>query len=115
MENIPSSTISPKAADPFPANPFSNTPIFTTSPIFAAKPFNPEKAREWIRGSVALLAIVAFTIVVVLYLHYAVSSGGSAAEASRWSQVKDAMQAIFPAVTSVLGTVLGFYFGSQKS
>ncbi len=34
---------------------------------------------------------------------------------ARWSRVKDDMQAIFPAVTSILGTVLGFYFGSQKS
>ncbi len=32
----------------------------------------------------------------------------------RWPQIKEAMLAILPAVTSVLGTTLGFYFGSQK-
>jgi hypothetical protein len=31
-----------------------------------------------------------------------------------WPQIKEAMPVILPAVSSVLGTSLGFYFGSQK-
>ncbi len=51
-----------------------------------------------------------FLAVVIAYLSFAASSIDTT-----WVRVKDAMQAILPAVTSVLGTVLGFYFGSQKS
>lgn len=77
---------------------------------FEINSYNPDHARELIRGSVAVIAIAAFTAVVIFYLWFAARSADP-----KWSQVKEATQSILPAVTSVLGTVLGFYFGSQKS
>ena len=77
---------------------------------FQTNPYNPDRARELIRGAVAVIAIAAFTSVVIFYLWFAARSADP-----KWSQVKEATQSILPAVTSVLGTVLGFYFGSQKS
>ena len=82
-------------ASSFPANPFE-----TNS-------YNPDCAREHIRGTVTVLA---FAVVIVVDLVFAAHSTDL-----QWGHVKDAMQAILHAVTSVLGTVLGFYFGSQKS
>lgn len=72
-------------------------------------PYNPDRLREIVRGLVTLVSGVCFLIVVVFYLWEA-----SRTADSTWSQVKDAMEAVLPAVTSVLGTALGFYFGSQK-
>ena len=52
---------------------------------------------------------VVFGAVLVTYL-----LGAMLASDARWARVKDAMQSVLPAVTSILGTVVGFYFGSQK-
>lgn len=84
------------------ANPSSSVPFRTRS-------FNPDETREKVRGR-SPCSPALFLIVVSIYLVSAIKSADT-----QWGHVKDAMQAIFPAVTSVLGTVLGFYFGSQKS
>ena len=115
MESIRSWRKLPDPADPFSVKPFTAEPAFATDTVFRRKPFNPERWREWIRGSVALLAVAAFAVVVVSYLRCATTYTGRGGQPdARWSQVKDAMRATFPAVT-VLGTILGFYFGLQKS
>jgi heme/copper-type cytochrome/quinol oxidase subunit 3 len=75
---------------------------------FQTKEYNPEQDREKIRGWVALAAAITFFAVVFFYLCEATRANG------QWPQVKEAMQSVLPAVTSVLGTVVGFYFGSQK-
>ncbi len=84
-----------------------NSP-FITKP-FEAKEFDPEPAREAVRGRLTLIAACTFFFVVAFYLIVSLL-----ASAERWPQIKEAMMAILPAVTSVLGTTLGFYFGSQK-
>lgn len=81
---------------------------FSTSP-FKTADYDPEPARENIRGHITLSAAVTFFAVVAFYLFEAGRAGEGA-----WSHIKEAMQGVLPAVTSVLGTVLGFYFGSQK-
>lgn len=77
---------------------------------FRTGDYNPDQAREVVRGAVAIIAVAVFLTVILFYLCSAMRSSDPS-----WSHVKEAMQAILPAVTSVLGTVLGFYFGSQKS
>ena len=52
---------------------------------------------------------IVFGLVVVAFL-----TGAFFASNDRYSRVKDAMQSVLPAVSSVLGVVVGFYFGSQK-
>ncbi len=84
--------------------------VNSSSAPFRMRSFDPDEEREKIRGRITVLACSIFLIAVVVYLVFAARSTGT-----QWTQIKDAMQAIFPAVTSVLGTVLGFYFGSQKS
>lgn len=85
-----------------PQAPFTRIPFRTAD-------YDPEPGREKIRGWVSVLAIVVFFTVVMWYLYEA----GHASDTG-WVRIKDAMQAVLPAVTSVLGTILGFYFGSQK-
>jgi hypothetical protein len=76
---------------------------------FGSKEFDPEPARESIRGKVTLVSACTFLLVIAFYL-----TATWLAPPQPWQQIKEAMQAILPAVTSVLGTALGFYFGSQK-
>ena len=82
--------------------------MFTTQP-FDAAPYDPGKAREWIRGMLAILAVIIFTALVGFYFYEA----GHAQDAS-WKRIQDAMNVMLPAVTSIVGTVLGFYFGSKS-
>ena len=72
-------------------------------------PYDPDRLREIIRGLVTLVAALCFLVVIVFYLIEAAHTLDPA-----WTHVKEAMQSVLPAVTSVLGTALGFYFGSQK-
>lgn len=71
--------------------------------------YNPEPLREVVRASVTGLTIAIFFYVVWFYLNRA-----STASEVNWPRVGEAMHTVLPAVTSVLGTALGFYFGSQK-
>lgn len=75
---------------------------------FQTKAYNSDQDREKIRGWVALAAAITFFAVVFYYLFEATRT------TDQWPQIKEAMQSVLPAVTSVLGTVVGFYFGSQK-
>ena len=83
----------------------------TVSPIgpFGGTPYDPEPSREKVRGRVTLATTIVFGIVVVAFL-----TGAFLASNDRYGRVKDAMQSVLPAVSSVLGVVVGFYFGSQK-
>ena len=85
-----------------PVDPFSSSPFKTVD-------YDPEPVRENIRGYVTLAAAITFFTVVGFYLVEASMAGEGV-----WPHIKEAMQSVLPAVTSVLGTVLGFYFGSQK-
>ena len=77
--------------------------------LFCEKVSGSEPARESVRGRITLVSSCTFLIVVAFYL-----LASLLAPSQQWPQVKEAMQATLPAVTSVLGTALGFYFGSQK-
>ena len=71
--------------------------------------YDPDPLREAVRASVTVLTILIFGYVIWFYLDQSHTTGGES-----WHQVERAMEVILPAVTSVLGTALGFYFGSQK-
>lgn len=86
---------------------------FPTDPFASVKlkehDYDPEPQREAIRGRIALAAFLTFAVAVAAYLMASIFSSPQS-----WPQIKEAMAVILPAVTSVLGTALGFYFGSQK-
>lgn len=88
-----------------PANPFARA----VAPV-QVTPYDPGRTRERIRGLLALVSLGVFLVVISFYLWASLRLGTPAA----WSQFKEAGGVILPAVTSILGTVLGFYFGSQR-
>jgi hypothetical protein len=81
---------------------------FQRSPL-KSKDYDPEPAREDIRALLTVISGVTFFVIMAVYV-----AAAWLTPKDTWTQVKDAMQAVLPAVTSVLGTVLGFYFGTQK-
>jgi len=81
--------------------------IYPARPIYGP-PFNPLHHREVMRGWIAVAMSVIFLITICSFLLQAHYSD------KPWKHMEAAMHDVLPAVTTVLGTVLGFYFGSLK-
>jgi hypothetical protein len=75
-------------------------------PTFGVR-FDPEPRRESVRGIVALGSVVLFALVVLIVL-CSVCFGHQ-----QWTHLQGVTAAILPAVTSVTGSTVGFYFGTR--
>lgn len=63
--------------------------------------------REIVRALLALAALgLVFTTVILAY---------DATQGHSWSSAKEWLQVVLPAETGILGSVLGFYFGSHQA
>jgi len=57
-----------------------------------------------------MLALLALALIILtVWLGYNASQG------SHWDAGKDWLSAVLPAETAILGSALGFYFGSNKN
>ncbi len=63
-----------------------------------------EGAREFVRLLISG-ALVAILIAVVLL---------SFNEVTNWTETKDLLQILLPAITALLGSTIGFYFGTRR-
>lgn len=70
--------------------------------------YNPDKDRERTR-SVLALRVLWLLVAVVAALLGAVISG-----LREWNELEGLSASVLPGVLTVVGTVLGFYFGSTK-
>lgn len=68
--------------------------------------YNPEKRKDYVRliVTVGLLGILAFVVVWACV--------ESASWKEHWEQTKEMLQIILPALLGLIGSALGFYFGS---
>ena len=73
------------------------------------KPYSAEKQRDYVRltVTVGLLVILAYLVVF--------ASIESASWPAHWQQTKEMLQIILPAITGIIGTVIGFYFGTTAA
>ena len=83
-------------------------PVVPLGP-FTATLYDPEPEREKIRARVTLAATLVFGSVLLTDLLAAFLASDA-----RWARVKDAMQVVLPAISTIVGTIIGFYFGAQK-
>jgi hypothetical protein len=76
---------------------------------YALVPYNPQRQYDYVRMvvTVGLLALFGFVVVWVALK--------SSASKDVWTQTKDMLQIILPALTALIGSVLGFYFGTQRN
>jgi hypothetical protein len=73
---------------------------------FVAKQVQTEDA---VRAGLAIAFSLAFIIALGCYLYFYLTIPDA-----QLSRVKDAFGVVLPAVTGVLGTTLGFYFGKKS-
>lgn len=75
---------------------------------FRLEPYDPEPRRDWVRAAVTIGLVIAFIVLMV--------DAGAAAFAAkeRWEQTKEMLQILLPALTGLLGSALGFYFGTKS-
>jgi hypothetical protein len=66
-----------------------------------------EKQQDYVRLIVTIGLLLMFAWVIVW------ASIESASWKNHWDQTKDMLQIILPALTGLIGSVLGFYFGSR--
>lgn len=73
------------------------------------KPYSPERQRDYVRLVVTcgLLLILGYLVVF--------ATVESASYPSHWAQTKEMLQIIMPALTGIIGTVIGFYFGTAAA
>jgi hypothetical protein len=73
------------------------------------EPFNPQRKQESVRAWVTGTLLAA--LIVLLIFAATVAAVGSK---DHWEETKEMLQILLPAVTGLLGSALGFYFGSQS-
>jgi hypothetical protein len=78
-------------------------------PGFKLQPYNPEPRRDYVRAIVTIALVVAF----VALLADACAAAYAAKE--HWEQTKEMLQILMPALTGLLGSALGFYFGTKST
>ena len=72
-------------------------------------PYSPEKQRDYVRLTVTVGLLAIFGYLVVF------ASIESTSWPAHWQQTKEMLQIILPAITGIIGTVIGFYFGSTAT
>lgn len=73
------------------------------------KSYSPERQRDYVR--------LVVTCGLLLILGYLViwATVESASYPVHWQQTKEMLQILLPALTGIIGTVIGFYFGTAAS
>ena len=69
--------------------------------------YNPDPVRENIRGFIALASVGLFAVTVAAIL------GVVATGLRTWDEMQGVTAAALPAVTALMGSTVGFYFGTQ--
>ena len=71
--------------------------------------YSPEKQHDYVRLTVTVGLLAIFGYLVVF------ASIESTSWPQHWQQTKEMLQIILPAITGIIGTVIGFYFGSAAA
>jgi hypothetical protein len=81
--------------------------VSQSQPSVLLSPYIPEKQQDYVRLTFTIGLLLMFGWVIVW------ASIESASWPSHWDQTKDMLQIILPALTGLIGSVSGFYFGSR--
>ncbi|MBE7157750.1 MAG: hypothetical protein INR62_04840 [Rhodospirillales bacterium] len=89
-----------------PSTPVSTRDVLDKPVGAEDKSYSPERQRDRVRLVVAvgLLGILGYLVIFATI--------EAASYPAHWTQTKEMLQIILPAVTGIIGTVIGFYFGT---
>lgn len=107
-EEAPDGVVLPLDVIPQPLSP-ARMPASISIDGAGVKVYSPERQRDLVRLllTCGLLLILGYLVVF--------ATVESASYPSHWSQTKEMLQIILPAVTGIIGTVIGFYFGTTAA
>ncbi len=75
-------------------------------PAPGVKQYSPERQRDLVR-----LVVTCGMLLMLAYL-VVFATLESASSPAHWTQTKEMLQILLPALTGIFGTVIGFYFGT---
>jgi hypothetical protein len=80
---------------------------------FREQSYNPQKKHDTVRAHITyiLLSILAGTLTLIFAIFILSLFLGNAT--ATWASLKDMLQILLPAETGLIGSAVGFYFGSQ--
>ncbi len=92
-----------------PSAPHTISPRDDAAPTASDKVYSPERQRDAVRLVVTcgLLFILGYLVVFATI--------ESASYPAHWGQAKEMLQILLPALTGLIGTVIGFYFGTTAA
>src|SRR5689334_14958358 len=73
-----------------------------------AKPYDSEQHRDWVRATATFSSVALLSVTILGALCMTIATGV-------WANAKDLVQLALPAETGLMGSVVGFYFGSHKA
>jgi hypothetical protein len=73
------------------------------------KDYNPEQDREQMRGTIARMLL--WLLIAVIVLSFAVLA---CSDDKRWVYLKEFLTIVFGPLTTLIGAVTGFYYGSVQ-
>lgn len=85
---------------------------YTVEPLkenFVLRPADPEERRDKVRAFTTGAFIILFGLTVLCSFAIVVFDG------MVWTNVKDLLQIMLPTETALIGSVVGFYFGSRST
>jgi len=88
----------------------ADTQIAVPVPSPQLTPYTPERQqqqRDWVRMIVTVAVLSIFAWVIIW------ASLESRSWPDHWAQTKELLQIVLPAVTGLIGSVTGFYFGTE--
>jgi drug/metabolite transporter (DMT)-like permease len=91
-----------------PDSPFKDLGLH--APFEAAGKPEPSERADKLRVGVTLL----FSVALVVFLGVFLCAALTIQNDKTWTQAKEAFGIILPALTGILGTVIGFYFGNKE-
>ena len=83
--------------------------VTNTGDLIVTEADRRARRQDWVRASVTGCFLLLLLILIVFACLAARSSN------EHWLQTKELLQIILPALTGLLGSSLGFYFGSRQS
>ena len=111
VESVPQVTDRARGGNTLPPLDVSSDPVVPKAKV-ETDPYDPEQARDNTRGRIAywLLALVSLVVVYGMYRWGAYPYTDSS---KLVSDLKELAAVFFNPLTTLLGTAIGFYFGSQ--